>query len=405
MQTPDIKNKPTKFWNIVLDGEEEASIDIYGEIADTPHHRFYGDDDPGLFVTPKDFTEALNKCKRAKNITVKINSGGGDLYIGMAIYNTLKAHPAHIEVVIDGIAASAASVIAMAGDTVKVHAGSVIMVHNASATLLGNYNAADLGKIANGLKTADSAIAGVYAAKTGKDEGTLKAMMTRETWMTGSEAVEQGFADELITYGEEPMLIAASANGKRALVSNGVTVISDFTPPENAADLGIAEDAAQDVAATNNQEEDTQMDNKTTVDTTDNTQQPAPAAAATPMFTAEEVQAAVAEALKQERARLAAIDEISNGVDPGLIARAKYGDEKTEPMTAEAFALHVMRINAKSKAKNEGAAYLAARSQELAASGANNVTPAPVSADGTNAAPALDLKALAQKAAEFNRNR
>lgn len=386
-----MKNSKTapKFWNLILDGEEEASLDIYGEIRENhPTDWWTGEPVDGLFVTPKAFTEDINRCKNAKEITVKINSGGGDLYLGMAIYNTLKNHPAKIKVVIDGIAASAASVIACAGDTIQVHGGSVIMIHSALGQLFGYYNAADLAKVINGLKAADNAIAAVYAEKTGKDEGTLKGMMTRETWLTGAEAVENGFADELITYGNADLKIAATANGKRALVSNGVTVISDFTPPANAAALGMTEENTLP-------KEESTMHTENKTETT-----PEATIAETPQASNEAaIAAAVETALQAERARLAAIDEISAGLDPALVARAKYGDAENQPMTAEAFALHVMRTQAKSA----GPAFMTARAQELEASGANRVTPQPVANDTPQKG--IDLAALAAQAKAFNATR
>lgn len=387
-----MKNSKTapKFWNLILDGEETASLDIYGEIAEThPVDWWTGQPVDGLFVTPQAFTDDLNRCKNAKEITVKINSGGGDLYLGMAIYNTLKNHPAKIKVVIDGIAASAASIIACAGDTVQVHAGSVIMLHNALGQLCGYYNANDLAKVINGLKAADDAIAAVYAEKTGKDTGTLKGMMTRETWLTGAEAVENGFADELTTYGDSDLKIAASANGKRSLVCNGVTVISDFTPPDNAASLGMTEETTSPKEESTMTTE-TELENKPEVTPADTPEAPTNEAA---------IAAAVEAALKEERARLAAIDEISAGIDPALVARAKYGDAENQPMTAEAFALHVMRTQAKSG----GPAFMTARAQEIEASGANSVTPQPVASETPQKG--LDLAALAAQAKAFNATR
>lgn len=393
-----MKNSKTapKFWNLILDGEEEASLDIYGEITEShPTDWWTGEPVDGLFCTPKAFTDDLNRCKNAKEITVKINSGGGDLYLGMAIYNTLKNHPAKIKVVIDGIAASAASIIACAGDTVQVHGGSVIMIHNALGQLFGYYNATDLAKVINGLKAADNAIAAVYAEKTGKDEGTLKGMMTRETWLTGAEAVENGFADELVTYGDADLKIAASANGKRALICNGVKVISDFTPPANAAALGMTEtEETTETTEKEANEMETENKHETTPEATPAETPEANNAAA--------IAAAVEAALTEERERLKAIDEISAGVDPALVARAKYGDGEEKPMTAAAFALHVMRTQAK-QTKNGGAAFLTARAMELEESGANKITPQPVGSDEPRQG--INLDALAAKAKAFNATR
>lgn len=133
---------------------------------------------------------------KAKTITVRVNSPGGDVFGGRAIELALRQHPADVIVQVDGYAASAASVVAMAGDTIKMGAGSMMMIHRAWTMAMGNAN--DLTKTAGLLAKIDGTLAATYATRTGADTEAMLAMMDAETWLTGAEAVAQKFADELI---------------------------------------------------------------------------------------------------------------------------------------------------------------------------------------------------------------
>ena len=145
-------------------------------------------------VTAKDFAGAMAQAG-AGDITVRVNSPGGSVFDGLAIYNALKAHPGAVNVVVDGLAASAASFIAMAGDTVSMAESSMMMIHNASAVVMGNRN--DLRDTANVLDKVDAQMADIYAAKTGKPADEISGMMDAETWMTAAEAKDAGFCDAL----------------------------------------------------------------------------------------------------------------------------------------------------------------------------------------------------------------
>ena len=130
-------------------------------------------------------------------VEVQINSPGGDMFEGIAIYNVLREHPQAITVKVMGMAASAASIIAMAGDTVEIGAASFIMIHNCWVLAMGNRH--DMQETADFLAPFDSAMADVYAARTGKTADECAAWMDAETFMSGSQAIERGFADVLLT--------------------------------------------------------------------------------------------------------------------------------------------------------------------------------------------------------------
>jgi ATP-dependent Clp protease, protease subunit len=131
----------------------------------------------------------------AGTINLRINSPGGDVFGGRAIELALRQHPANVIVQVDGVAASAASVVAMAGDTIKIPAGSMIMIHRAWTMALGNTN--DMIKTAALLAKIDDTLAATYAARTGANAAAMLALMDAESWLTGEEAVAQKFADEL----------------------------------------------------------------------------------------------------------------------------------------------------------------------------------------------------------------
>lgn len=129
-------------------------------------------------------------------VEVQINSPGGDMFEGIAIYNVLREHPQPITVKVMGMAASAASVIAMAGDTVEIGAASFIMIHNCWVLAMGNRH--DMRETADFLEPFDAAMVDVYAARTGQKTAEIAKWMDAETFMSGSQAIERGFADVLL---------------------------------------------------------------------------------------------------------------------------------------------------------------------------------------------------------------
>lgn len=129
-------------------------------------------------------------------VTVQINSPGGDMFEGIAIYNVLREHPQDITVQVMGMAASAASVIAMAGDDIQIGASSFLMIHNCWVLSMGNRN--DMRELADWLEPFDQAMVDLYAQRTKRDGKEIAAWMDKETYMSGTQAVERGFADGLL---------------------------------------------------------------------------------------------------------------------------------------------------------------------------------------------------------------
>lgn len=166
-------------------GSNAASVYIYDEIG------FWG-------VTAQDFVADF-KAIRADSINVHINSPGGEVYDGLAIYNLIKNHPAEVTVHIDGLAASAASFIAMAGDRVVIARNADMMIHDGMGVCMGN--AADMRSLADRLDSCSDNIADIYAQRTGQSvthwRDQMRANDGEGTWYTGQEAVAAGLADEV----------------------------------------------------------------------------------------------------------------------------------------------------------------------------------------------------------------
>ncbi|MFC3504818.1 head maturation protease, ClpP-related [Micromonospora krabiensis] len=158
-----------------------AEVSIYDEI--------------GMWGTAaKDFAAEV-RALDVDAITLRINSPGGDAWDGVAIYNVVKDHPAQVTVVVDGIAASAASVIAQAGDRIVMNRGSQMMIHDASGLVMGN--ADDMREFADVLDKMSDSLAGIYAARAGGTVEQWRATMRTDTWYMAAEAVEAGLADAL----------------------------------------------------------------------------------------------------------------------------------------------------------------------------------------------------------------
>lgn len=163
-----------------------ATITILSEI---------GENWDGTGVTPNRIAAALRSIG-PKPVTVQINSPGGNFFDGLAIYNMLRAHPEAVTVQVLGIAASAASLIAMAGDTIQVAKAGLMMIHNTQWIAIGDRHA--MAETAATMRVFDEAAVGLYEDRTGIDRDEVAQMMDATTFISGEKAVELGFADELL---------------------------------------------------------------------------------------------------------------------------------------------------------------------------------------------------------------
>ena len=243
------------FWNLkktVNEAEgplapEDGVLDIDGEIV--AERGWFTPD--GVCVA-KDFRKAL---KSVRNVTVHINSPGGDVMAGAEIYSALREHSLNgegtVTVIVTALAASAASIIAMAGDRILMHPVAYMMIHNPWTFAIGD--AKELRKTAKTLDVISEGLISAYEQRTGKDRDELKRMLENETWMSAGTCVEEGFADGI--YGAEsgaaaslarPTLMSMKAHGALEIARRTLTV----------ADLEALEKAEEDPEKDPDGEED-----------------------------------------------------------------------------------------------------------------------------------------------------
>ncbi|MDK1190322.1 Clp protease ClpP [Cronobacter sakazakii] len=191
-EKPDLPAAAMERWNgsIRAARDSDNSISIFDVI---------GADYWGEGVTASRIAGALRSLNGA-DVTVNINSPGGDMFEGLAIYNLLREYDGKVTVKVLGLAASAASIIAMAGDEVQIGRGAFLMIHNCWVYAMGNRH--DLAQIAADMAPFDKAMSDIYQARSGLDAETVDRMMDGETYIGGSEAVEKGFADSLLSADE-----------------------------------------------------------------------------------------------------------------------------------------------------------------------------------------------------------
>jgi ATP-dependent Clp protease protease subunit len=159
-------------------------------------------------ITASAVADKLGSVGNFNNIEMRINSPGGDPFEAIAISNLLKSLGKPINVTVDGLAASAASVLAMAGNSIQIADNGMVMIHNAAAATFGDAQA--MRAMADTLDKVSGTLVDTYVARTGLQAGEVKAMMAAETWMSASEAVAKGFADSIVNADGHGMSVAAS---------------------------------------------------------------------------------------------------------------------------------------------------------------------------------------------------
>lgn len=224
-------------WYEIKNKADKAEIWIYEMIGED----FW----TGGGVTAKNFQKELSEIK-ASQIDLHINSPGGDVFDGIAIYNLIKQHPANVTTYIDGLAASIASVIALSGDEIYMAENALFMIHNPYGMVMGA--AADMRKMADRLDIVRGSISKAYITKTGKDEAEINALMDAETWMTADDAAEFGFIDEVT----EKMDMAACAKFVPVMEKAGFKHIPAFAAKDAEKalrDAGFSRKEAKSILA------------------------------------------------------------------------------------------------------------------------------------------------------------
>ena len=220
-----------KFWNWVRNEDTgNRTLVLNGQISD---ETWFGDE-----VTPGLFREELQSCEG--DITVWINSPGGDVFAAAQIYNMLMEYPGNVDVRIDGMAASAASVIAMAGNKVSMSPVAMMMVHNPMTVAMGDKKV--MQQAIDMLDEIKESIINAYELKTGQPRAKIAHMMDTETWFNAKKAVELGFADDILYSGDSDKKDIAEA-----VLFGRLTVIDSFLGKFNIIDKKTEPDDRVDV--------------------------------------------------------------------------------------------------------------------------------------------------------------
>ena len=371
--------KLTKPYNIVVnEADNSAEVNMYGEVVATrPIDWWTGEPIPGDFIVQDEFLRDLDDLGTKDNITVHINSVGGDFYAGLAIYNRLRGLKANITTINDSLAASAGSIILQAGNTRKVRAASNTMVHGVLGLLVGYYNVQDLKGVIKQFEAGNKAAVNAYVEAGGQDPEKVKAYMDKETWLTGQEAVDAGFADEVIE--PDVKLNMRMAQNKSFMEVNGLRLSAQWMPTAlpDGIDIEETENIVSNPTAALSGGNKNSGGNDPMIKTVEELR------AAYPELTAQIENAAQEKGATAERARLEAIDAIRNGIgNADMVKNAMFGENR---ITAEQLALQAIQANAA-----QGAAVLANLGADTAP--ANKVEPSPAVAEEPVADPNADLE-------------
>lgn len=340
------QQQENKFWNFIpAAGNKPPELLLYGAISS---QQSWWEDR----VTPGKFNEELAALGDVSEIIVRINSGGGDVFAANAIFTRLKDCSAKITVKIDGWAASAATIIAMAGDTIKIAKNGVFMIHDPAMTVWDTFTAEDFEKMAEELKVIKQSIVNTYAMKSGRDTQDIEQLMSVETWWTGEDAVSNGFCDEIMF----DDVSTAVENSSHVVVNSVSLDVSSyktlprslFNSPKNPGCF-----TNTSAAKTQKKEEQNMATNEsiTTVEA----------------LTAEYpdlVAKIVSNAKEEERARIKNIKETALNGFEDIVEDAMF----EHPVSAAEVALKIVN-----EQKKQGGTYLANRDADVTDSNAGNV--------------------------------
>lgn len=382
-------------------GEDAAEITMYGEIVESePMNPLTGEPIPGSYIMQDEFLTDLNTLVESgtKKVKIRMNSIGGDAGVSILIHNRLRElakEGCELVCVVDGVAMSGGSLIMCACDHVVVFPSSLIMIHKSWSFIFGGYNADELRAEAKKNDAWDQAQVSIYSRKCGLGDTVISHMMSEATYMTGKEAVDKGFADELSE--ENGAAIAASADRKTLFVKGRqIHLTHGMTAPDNIPTITTAEARADaEVIKTKSAGTDGKGGPLMAKNLEElRKENPDLAAqierdvkAARPCET--DNAAAINAAIDTERTRLSEIDEIACLYDDETVREAKYGDHRC---TAQE-----MAFRAAQKAAKQGVNFIKDAIADYQASGASNVLAAPgeIEAEGTKTSEQLQREASA----------
>ena len=364
------------FYAMATVDNDAAEITMYGTIVEQVPRSWWTEEPiPGNYIVMDEFLADLEQIKTCKNINIRMNSCGGDAGVSITIHNRLRElarDGVNLTCTVDGMAMSGGSLIMCACDTVKVNPSSIIMIHKCWSEIWGGYNADELRQAAEQADAHDKAQVAIYARKTKMSDTKILHMMGETTYMTGREAVEKGFADEVLD-DAEPLNFAASADGKTIFMSGKpIHLAPGMFAPDNIPTVSAAEPKPAGTNTSNPVQSGTTTGGismnleelrKQYPDLVAQIESAARAAGNTD---------AVNAAVSAERNRLREIDAIAAQVPEDLLAEARYGETAC---SAQELAYRAMTASAKN-----GTGFLAAMNKDGNASGAASVPAAPAPA-------------------------
>lgn len=355
----------------IIDNDDEAEVNMYGEVVSEIPTDWWGDRIEGMYIVLADFLNDMERLKSKSKVTFHINSPGGEVFAGISIYNRMREFKGIVSTVVDGLAASAASIIAQGGTKGhrKVCNGSLTMIHGASSFMFGRYNANELKDSISQLNAIDKSIADIYAACTGLDREKVKGMLTKTTWMSAQDAVDNGFADGIADMGQP---VTMSINKDRSImIVNGIPMsvkgfmdIPDYIQVYEEVTAGKQPDVIENIQTGGEKHMTLEELMKQEPELVDQIRSDAIQSAQT------NTQQAVDAAVSNELNRLKSIDEIAGKIaDKALVEKAKYGEMK---MSAADLALEAL------KSQNDARqTFLNNMREDVRNSGSEEIAPAP----------------------------
>lgn len=349
MENPPSKNKE-KFWEFrnAADTGGTAELLLYGDIS---RSSWWGDE-----VTPQAFAADLALIPAEDDLTVRICSGGGDVWAAQAIGAMLESRIGTVTAQIEGICASAATIVACHCKNVKAAEDATYMIHPIKVNPGGFVGAAELQQLMDALNVMRTNVLNLYAKKTGKTVDEVAAWMDATSWWTASEAKENGFVDEIT----EENQAAKIENRNGALFVNSVAVPGAFdNAPEFVRNRAVVADTTDGGFVNNDPAEKPDGGNDMEFKNADELRK------GCPDLVTEIENAAREDARKTERDRLAAIDEIADAIPDEMVAEAKYGEK--------ACSAQELAFRAAVDAKKKGHKLLDDTEDDAQTSGANAV--------------------------------
>lgn len=379
-----------------------AVITMYGDIVSERPTDWFGNPIEGQFIIESEFLEDLEQVSKCSEITIRMNSCGGDAGVSVLIHNRLRElanSGKKLTCIVDGVAMSGGSLIMCACDTVKVNPSSLIMIHKCWSFLFGGYNADELRSMAKTNDAYDKSQIQIYNRKSNLSETVISHMMSETTYMTGKEAVDKGFADEVLE-DAEPLDIAASADGRSIFVrGREMHLTPGMFAPDTIPMVNPEAHATVETNIIKPPVTPAATEGGNTMATVKELRDEFPELVAQiEADITEQVKAgnnsAVEAAVNAERKRIEEIDEIGDLFDNELVNSAKYGENAC---TAQELALRAAQ-----QAKKNGHNFMTNLESDAGASGTANVGAAPGTEDDPADGNLTDeqLKANAKAAVE-----